>query len=294
MFLLSIRFYFTHMDTYETIVRALGYIRDNAGRQPSLDDVATSVNMSPYHFQRLFTEWAGISPKKFLQYLTLRYAKNCLKENRSLFETAHQTGLSGTGRLHDLFVKLEGMTPGEYKNGGENLTIYVSVQSSPYGKFVVASTDRGICNLFFINEEEDATALLREEWPSAKLVEKEKMLHLNVAAFFKHEKTDAPIALRLKGTPFQLKVWQALLQIPEGALTSYGVIATHLDAPTAQRAVGTAVGKNPVGYLIPCHRVIKSMGETGGYRWNPVRKQIMIGREAAQTNQDSESQTTLF
>ncbi|GET28421.1 methylated-DNA--[protein]-cysteine S-methyltransferase [Prolixibacter sp. SD074] len=161
-------------------------------------------------------------------------------------------------------------------------------------KFVVASTDRGICNLFFINEEEDATAIIKEEWPSARLVEKEHQLHRNVNSSFNQGKPNSPIALRLKGTPFQLKVWQALLQIPEGTLTSYGATATHLDAPSAQRAVGTAIGKNPVGYLIPCHRVIKRLGKTGGYRWDPVRKQAIIGREAAQTNQDSETQTTLF
>jgi len=281
------------MDTYEIIARALSYIRDNANRQPSLDDIAASVNVSPYHFQRLFTEWAGISPKKFLQYLSLNYAKHCLKENRSLFDTAHQTGLSGTGRLHDLFIKLEGMTPGEYKNGGENLTICFSVQSSPYGKFVVASTDRGVCNLFFIDDQ-NPMILLEKEWPSARLIEEEQPIHRQVSAFLFQEEPNGPIALRLKGTPFQLKVWQALLQIPEGTLTSYGVIADHLDTPSAQRAVGTAIGKNPVGYLIPCHRVIKSMGETGGYRWNPIRKQAMIGREAAQTDKDSETQQTLF
>lgn len=281
------------MDTYNIIARALGYIRDHANRQPSLDDIAASVNMSPYHFQRLFTQWAGISPKKFLQYLTINYAKHCLKENQSLFDTAHQTGLSGTGRLHDLFVTLEGMTPGEYKNGGENLTIFFSIQSSPFGNFVVASTDRGICNLFFFDDEDPATSLTKE-WPSARLEQKEQPIHKNVSAFLNQEKPDGTITLRLKGTPFQLKVWQALLQIPEGALTNYGVIAEHLDARSAQRAVGTAIGKNPVGYLIPCHRVIKSMGETGDYRWNPVRKQAMIGREAAQTSQDIETQQTLF
>ena len=282
------------MDTYETIARALQYIHDNAGQQPSLDDIAASVNMSPFHFQRLFTEWAGISPKKFLQYLTLNYAKKCLKENRSLFDTAHQSGLSGTGRLHDLFINLEGMTPGEYKNGGENLTIFYSVHSSPYGKFVVASTEKAICNLFFIDENEDATASLKAEWPSAKLIEKVTVEHRKVEAFFMHEKPDAPISLRLKGTPFQIKVWQALLQIPEGALTSYGVIATHLDAPNSQRAIGTAIGKNPVGFLIPCHRVIRSMGETGGYRWNPIRKQAIIGWEAARNDRHQDKQPTLF
>jgi len=282
------------MNTYETIARALRYIRDNANRQPSLDEIAANVYMSPYHFQRLFSEWAGISPKKFLQYLTLNYAKNCLKQNRSLFETAHQSGLSGTGRLHDLFISLEGMTPGEYKNGGEDLTIYYTVHASLFGTFVVASTDRGICNLFFIDEDEDAASLLRVEWPSARLVQEEKTMHRDVISFFEQKEPTNQIPLRLKGTPFQLKVWQALLQIPEGTLTSYGVIAAHLEAPSAQRAVGTAIGKNPVGYLIPCHRVIRNMGEMGGYRWNPIRKQAMIGRETAQNNQQPEIQNTLF
>lgn len=267
---------------YQKIAQALQYLRDHAQEQPELKTVAEVVHLSPFHFQRVFTEWAGVSPKKFLQYLSLQYAKEKLKENISLAEAAEGAGLSGSGRLHDLFIKLEGMTPGEYKNGGRALTIEYSIQESVFGKYLVASTSKGICNLFFFDTfSEEVVAELESLWPEATLLQNENSIHLQLKKFFHHQKP-GEIKLHLKGTDFQLKVWEALLRIPEGHLRSYSDIAESIQQPTAQRAVGTAIGSNPIGFIIPCHRVIKNMGGIGEYRWGSARKMAMIGWEAAQ------------
>jgi len=275
------------MQDYDKIAKALQYIRDHAQEQPDLETVAEVVHLSPFHFQRLFTDWAGVSPKKFLQYLSLEHAKQILKQQASIAEAAQGSGLSGSGRLHDLFVKIEGMTPGEYKNGGRSLTIEYSVQESVFGKYLVASTSKGICNLFFFDESsEEVITELKSLWPGATFQRKENSFHEQLKKFFSHQKPEQ-IKLHLKGTAFQLKVWEALLRIPEGNLYSYSDIAGSIQQPTAQRAVGTAIGSNPVGFIIPCHRVIKSMGGIGEYRWGSSRKMAMIGWEAAKNDSEA-------
>jgi AraC family transcriptional regulator of adaptative response/methylated-DNA-[protein]-cysteine methyltransferase len=270
---------------YERIARAIEYIRVNFRKQPSLDEVAAAVHMSPFHFQRLFTEWAGTSPKKFLQYTSVEYAKSLLKEKQAtLFDTAFETGLSGTSRLHDLFISIEGMTPAEFKQGGRDLLINYSFAETPFGPIIIASTPKGICHMEFIDNESQGLATLREKFPSAELNRKLDMLQQHALFIFQKDWKGLPeIKLHLKGTEFQLKVWQALLKIPAGRLSTYGRLGTEIDMPTASRAIGTAIGANPVAYLIPCHRVIQSTGDIGGYHWGPTRKAAMIGWEAAMT-----------
>ncbi|TGM05589.1 methylated-DNA--[protein]-cysteine S-methyltransferase [Leptospira barantonii] len=276
------------MDHYKKISNAIQFIRQHALSQPELDEIAQSVNLSPFHFQRLFTEWAGVSPKQFLQYLTLQSAKSILnKPQTTLFDAAYETGLSGTGRLHDLFVKIEGMTPGEFKNGGEKLKIRYSFQKSVFGDYLIASTEKGICNLFFYDiSKERIVSELKEQWNQAELVLQFDENQERVVKFFDQTSTKKEkIRLHLKGTDFQIKVWEALLKIPEGRLSSYWDIADSIGQESASRAVGTAIGKNPIGYLIPCHRVIKSTGGIGEYRWGSERKIAMIGWEASRNDQ---------
>lgn len=270
---------------FNRIAEAISYIKANFKTQPGLEEIAKKVNLSPFHFQRLFSEWAGTTPKRFLQYISIGYAKEMLKENQSLFDTALETGLSGTSRLHDLFVNIEGMTPGEYKNGGENLCINYSFAESPFGNVIVASTSKGICHIAFYDDENTAFANLQCQFPVAQyqqLLDKEQQ---NALYIFSHDWSKLQqIKLHLKGTDFQLKVWEALLKIPMGKLATYGNIAKQLQNPNASRAVGTAIGDNPVAFLIPCHRVIQSSGALGGYHWGVNRKTAMIGWEAAKTN----------
>lgn len=271
---------------YYRIAEAIDYIRQNVKEQPNLDDVAGKVNLSPFHFQRLFTEWAGVSPKKFLQYLTVEYSKNLLKQKTlSLFDVADDLGLSGTGRLHDLFVTLEGMTPGEFKNGGEDLQINYSFKESLFGEILVASTYKGICKLAFRSDNEDVFEELRTAFPNAALKEQSDDFQKSALSIFaKDWKEPQRIKLHLKGTDFQVKVWQALLTIPVGQLSSYGVVAQSVGNTNASRAVGTAIGDNPVAYIIPCHRVVQSTGNYGEYRWGSTRKKLLIGWEAAQVS----------
>lgn len=271
-------------DNFKRIAEAIQYLRNHFQSQPNLDEVATRLNLSPFHFQRLFTEWAGVSPKKFLQYTTLAYAKERLKEaNTSLFDAAFDAGLSGTSRLHDLFVNIEGMTPGEYKNGGEQLIIEYSLTESPFGNLVCASTQKGICHLTFSDDETESLRHMMDIFPNAKFREATSLFQENALKIFQKDWSDiGEIKLHLKGTPFQIKVWEALLKIPSGELTTYGSIAKSLHHPKAARAVGSAIGDNPVAYLIPCHRVIQSSGAFGQYQWGSERKVAMIGWEAAQ------------
>jgi AraC family transcriptional regulator of adaptative response/methylated-DNA-[protein]-cysteine methyltransferase len=271
---------------YQRIANAIDYIRLNFKAQPNLDEVAEKVNLSPFHFQRLFTEWAGISPKKFLQYLSLDYAKSLLKEKQAtLFDTAFETGLSGTGRLHDLFMNIEGMTPAEYKNGGKALAINYSFAESPFGNIIVASTPKGICYMAFADNRDEAFGHLRAQFPNAQYVQVVDLAQQNALFIFKKDWSElSGIKLHLKGTPFQLKVWEALLNIPIGGLATYATVASTIQQPTASRAVGSAVGDNPVAFLIPCHRVIKSTGEFGQYHWGATRKSAIIGWEAAKVS----------
>ncbi len=270
---------------YQRIEEAIAYINTHFREQPGLDQIAEKVHLSPFHFQRLFTEWAGVSPKKFLQYISLEHAKKMLNEQASLLHTAYETGLSGTGRLHDLFVNIEGMTPGEYKNGGENLQISYSFAESPFGNIIVASTPKGICHISFAATGNEGLNALKIAFPNASYRQVLDRMQQNALYLFTHDWSRLDeIKLHLKGTPFQVKVWEALLKIPTGGLSTYGQLAKQLGQPGASRAVGSAVGDNPVAFLIPCHRVIRSGGEFGQYHWGSIRKTAMIGWEAAQTN----------
>lgn len=273
---------------YERIAEAIDFLKDNFKAQPSLEEVAGKVHLSPFHFQRMFTEWAGVSPKKFLQYLSVEYAKGILTESKaSLFDAAYETGLSGTGRLHDLFVKVEGMTPGEYKNGGEDLAINYSFAESPFGNLLVAATPKGICHMAFVTDEVTAFQTLQSKFPKARFKQMVDLIQQNALYIFTQDWSRLhEIKLHLKGSPFQLKVWETLLKIPMGQLSTYGQIAQYIEQPNAARAVGTAIGSNPVAFLIPCHRVIQSSGVTGGYMWGPTRKSAIIGWEAARLDQE--------
>jgi AraC family transcriptional regulator, regulatory protein of adaptative response / methylated-DNA-[protein]-cysteine methyltransferase len=269
---------------YHRIAEAIEYINANFKEQPNLDDVAKKIHLSPFHFQRLFSEWAGTSPKRFLQYTSVEYAKKLLKENQAtLFETAYETGLSGTSRLHDLFINIEGMTPAEYKNGGRNLIINYSFAESRFGNIIVASTVKGICYMAFADSQSVAFAKMQNHFPNASFRQIVDLIQQNALHIFRHDWTKLnKIKLHLKGTGFQLKVWETLLKIPMGQLTTYGTIASQIEKPTASRAVGTAIGNNPVAFLIPCHRVILATGTFGGYMWGNTRKTAIIGWEAAQ------------
>ncbi len=270
---------------YERIAAAIDFIKGNFKQQPGLEQIAEQVNLSPFHFQKLFTDWAGTTPKKFLQYITAEHAKKLLKEKQvTLFETAYETGLSGTSRLHDLFINIEGMTPAEYKNGGQHLHINYSFAESPFGNMIVASTPKGICYMAFEEDENIALEKLVAKFPNATFSRKLDMLQQNALFIFQNDWSKLPeIKLHLKGTDFQLKVWETLLKIPMGALTTYGSIAQQINAPNASRAVGTAIGSNPIAFLIPCHRVIQSSGTFGGYMWGNTRKTAIIGWEGART-----------
>lgn len=271
---------------YHRIAEAIDYIKENFKEQPLLEEVAEKVHLSPFHFQRLFTEWAGTSPKKFLQYISIEHAKKLLKESQAtLFETAHETGLSGTSRLHDLFINIEGMTPAEYKNGGKNLSINYSFAESPFGTILVASTSKGICHIAFLEDRMLAFAALQNQFPNATFQQYFDLFQQNALFIFRHDWGKLnQIKLHLKGTDFQLKVWDTLLKIPMGQLSTYGNIAKRIDNPNASRAVGTAIGDNPVAFLIPCHRVIQSTGKLGGYMWGTTRKSAIIGWEATKIN----------
>ena len=265
---------------YQRIAKAIEYIQSNFKLQPNLDEVAEKVNLSPAHFQKIFTDWAGTSPKKFLQFISLEHAKNLLKEEKaSLFDAALETGLSSTSRLHDLFVNIEGMTPAEYKNGGKNLNINYSFSDSPFGEIITASTEKGVCYMAF---EANTLSDLKNKFPNASFFEKEDELQHNALSIFNQDWSKLhTIKLHLKGTDFQLKVWESLLKIPLGKLSTYGNLANEIGNPKASRAVGTAIGSNPVAFLIPCHRVIQSSGKIGGYMWGSERKQLIIGWESA-------------
>jgi len=275
-----------HQIDYHRIAQAIDYLKLNYKRQPSLDEAAEHVHLSPFHFQRMFKDWAGVTPKAFLQYLSVEHAKAILKEQQaSLFDAAFESGLSGTGRLHDLFIKVEGMTPGEYKNGGRDLQINYSFVESPFGTLIVASTPKGICHMAFADEGDNAAfADLKERFPNAQYQQLTDKIQQNAIFIFTQDWDKlSEIKLHLKGTPFQLKVWETLLKVPMGGLTTYAQLAGQVDNHKASRAVGSAVAGNPVALLIPCHRVIKSTGEIGQYHWGSPRKTAIIGWEAAKT-----------
>ncbi len=281
---------------FKRIADAIKILQNKITEQPSLEALAKQIHVSPAHFQKIFTEWAGVSPKKFMQFITISHAKQMLRSSflpnaplqknaATLFDTAAQTGLSGTGRLHDLFINIEGMTPGEYKNGGAGLSINYSFANTHFGNIIVASTQKGICHISFFENETLALKNLINFFPSAVYVQSAEEIHKKVTAIFNADHLpEGRINLHLKGTPFQIKVWEALLKIPEGHLNTYGNIAGKIESQNASRAVGTVIGQNPVAYLIPCHRVIQSTGLFGGYMWGSERKTAMIGWEAAKVN----------
>lgn len=273
---------------YTRIAAAIDYVQTHYQEQPSLADIAAHVHVSPDHFQRIFQEWAGTSPKKFLQYTGLQYAKRMLAEQQlSLFNTSLELGLSSTSRLHDLFIQIEGMTPAEYKNGGKNLTIYYSTYSSLFGEVLIAATDKGICYVAFDTEGDGGVPDLFDAYPQANLIAEQRDIHQNVLSFFNRDWHDlSTVKLHLRGTDFQLKVWEALLRIPMGKLTTYKEIASEIGREKSSRAVGNAIGSNPVAFLIPCHRVIQTSGLLGGYRWGITRKTALIGWEGSTLNQE--------
>lgn len=267
---------------YGVMRRAIELI-DESGENLSLEELAARMNMSPAHFQRVFSRWAGVSPKKFQQYLTLGHAKALLHERFTTLEAAHSVGLSGTGRLHDLFVKWEAMSPGEYARKGEGLQIYWGWFESPFGPALIMATDKGICGIGFAAETSAEAAMtdLTARWPKAEFVEDPARLRPWVAGAFGATDRLEPTPLHLIGAPLQIKVWEALLSIPSGHVTTYSEIAEAIGNPRAVRAVGTAVGRNPVSWLIPCHRALRKSGGLGGYHWGLPVKRAMLAYEAA-------------
>ena len=272
-------------DDYRRIAKAIGFIDANFNARPTLDQIAAHVCLSRFHFDRLFKRWAGISPMQFLQALTLENTKRKLIESRSLLDTALEAGLSGPGRLHDLFVTFDAMTPGEYKRLGAGLEIRYGFSLTPFGDCLLAVTGRGICHLGFVDNHKgpQAVAQLRQSWPGAVFKEDRAAIQATVQRIFDLPERGRlqPFHLLLKGTNFQVNVWRALLAIPPGRVLSYQDIAAYIGKPTAFRAAANAVAANPVGYLIPCHRVIAKSGAVHRYRWGAVRKKAMLGREAA-------------
>ncbi|MCA5006077.1 methylated-DNA--[protein]-cysteine S-methyltransferase [Sphingobacterium bovistauri] len=274
---------------YERIAKAIAFIQANFKQQPSLEEIAAHISLSPFHFQRLFQDWAGTTPKKFLQYISLQHAKKILQVSKSTEIATFETGLSSSSRLHELFVKIEHMSPAEYKNGGVSLQINYSIQHTPFGPLCVASTTKGICHLAFIENKEEAVTSIKLHYPNATIRHQEEEIHNKIDKIFSDiSSIPSPLSLHLKGTPFQLKVWEALLKIPKGQLRTYSDIALHIGNPKASRAVGTAIGSNPIAFLIPCHRVIQTSGLFGGYMWGATRKTAIIGWENANLNTESD------
>ena len=269
---------------YDRIAQAIRFIEQNHRRQPSLEEVARSVYLSEFHFQRLFRRWVGISPKRFLQFLTVEHAKRRLEECRSVLDATYDAGLSSPGRLHDLFVTLEAVTPGEYKARGAGLRIGYGVHDTPFGPALLAATERGLCSLAFVEEDGPGAAVdeLRERWSSATVAEDARVTEPLARRIFASDGDDGqPIPLFVQGTNHQVRVWEALLRVPAGAMVSYEQLAAAAGRPDAVRAVAGAVARNQIGYVIPCHRVIRKLGAFGGYRWGSARKQAILGWEAA-------------
>ena len=267
---------------YHVIRRAIEVI-DGADTPLSLSDLAARMDMSPAHFQRLFSAWVGVSPKRYQQYLTLDHAKFLLRERFTTFETAQSIGLSGTSRLHDLFLRWEAMAPGVYAQGGAGLTICYGWFDSPFGDSLVMGTDRGVCGIGFVSEttREGAMADLQSRWPKAQYCNGAQALQPWVDALYTRRGT-AP--LHFMGSPLQIKVWEALMNIPSGYVTSYSEIARYINAPKAVRAVGTAVGRNPISWFVPCHRALRKSGVLGGYHWGLPVKRALLAWEGAQVD----------
>lgn len=275
---------------YQIIQNSIEWMLEHFEAQPSLDALAKQAKMSPSHFQKLFVNFVGVSPKQFLASITITNAKRMIHTS-SLLDVTYRLGLSGTGRLHDLFIKLEGMTPGTYKGKGEGISLYYEFFPTIMGDMIVVSSEKGIQNLQFLQTTQkkmETLVSIQEELPYATWKEEERSLHIPIKQFLQnHTLPEKLIPLSVLGTPFQIKVWQSLLSIPQGDVTTYSEIATSIGQPNAQRAVGSAIGKNPIALLIPCHRVIQASGFIGGYRWNPIRKQMLLAWENALSTPES-------
>jgi AraC family transcriptional regulator of adaptative response/methylated-DNA-[protein]-cysteine methyltransferase len=270
---------------YQRVARAIRWLQTNAAAQPGLESVARHIGLSEYHFQRLFTRWAGVSPKRFLQFLTLEDAKRRLADTRNTLDLAAAVGLSGGSRLHDLFVTLEAMSPGEARLDGSGLDIRNGVHDTRFGRALIGLTHRGVCALQFLDDDASAHSLLASRWPQARLVPDATATAAVARRLFAPLETadPQPLAVLVKGSNLQVQVWRALLALPVGAVTTYGDVAAALDHPDAARAVGAAVAANPVAVLIPCHRVIRASGALAGYRWGETRKAALLGWEAARS-----------
>jgi AraC family transcriptional regulator, regulatory protein of adaptative response / methylated-DNA-[protein]-cysteine methyltransferase len=274
------------VNDYERIARVIRYLDERHIEQPDLSVLSKHAGLSPFHFHRLFTVWAGITPKDFLQCLTQSHARELLRQGKSILDTAMDTGLSGPGRLHDLCVNLEAASPGELKSGGEGWTIEAGVANSPFGQCLVGQSPRGICHFSFVDPGNlhAALAALQADWPEARLHRDDSMAARLSARIFERSRparTRSSLRVLVRGTAFQVRVWQALLKVPSGMLVSYGSLAAALNQPAAARAVGSAVGQNSLAYLIPCHRVIRETGIIGDYRWGSVRKRALMAWESA-------------
>ena len=271
---------------YDRIGLAIDFLEENYLEQPTLEEIAAHCGLSQHHFQRLFTRWAGISPKRFMGYLTLGHAKSLLRNKESVLDAAYDAGLSGPGRLHDLFISYDSMTPGEYKLLGKGMEVFYGWHDSPFGQALLMATDRGLCGLAFEESRFGKGALqdMAERWPNAAFFENKGKTREYANVLFGPGGTE--IKLHLLGTNFQIRVWEALLHIPPGQSTSYADVAAYLGNPNATRAVGTAVGRNPISYLIPCHRVLRGTGQLGGYHWGLTRKKAMLAWESAHFSED--------
>lgn len=273
------------MEDYKRIEKIIIFLEKNYQKQPSLEKISAHIGLSPFHTQRLFKRWAGISPKRFIQYLTIGYAKTILKDSGSLLDAAYASGLSGPGRLHDLFVTFDAVTPGEYKNRGENLHIQYGIHLCPFGFCLIGVTSRGISWLSFFGTEGPERSLteLSHQWKGAKIEENPQATEEYNEKIFGPEAASKPqlLTLFLKGTNFQIKVWEALLRLPPGSLFTYADLAAFIGKPHAIQAAAAAVGHNPVSFVIPCHRILRKSGKISGYRWGPTRKKAMIAWEAA-------------
>ncbi len=284
---------------YTRVARAIGFLADRADQQPKLAEVANAIGLSAHRTQRLFKRWAGVSPKRFLEFLTVEHAKELLDRSVSVLDTSLEVGLSGPSRLHDHFVKLEAMSPGEYKSSGRGLVISFGVHASPFGRVFLAASGRGVCRLAFLEDGEDGEgrsggrpdgcddcraeiAALERSWPGAEIIRDQRRSGDLVEKIFGPAEDPSEILVKVTGTNFQLAVWKALLDVPRGGLVSYEGVARAVGNPGATRAVGSAVGANPVAYLIPCHRVIRKSGAIGSYRWGAARKQALVAWESAQ------------
>lgn len=268
---------------HDLVAEAIAWLDAHAADQPELDALASHVGMSPSHLQRVFTRWAGVSPKRFVQYLTAETARGLLIDDATVLDTTHASGLSSPGRLHDLMVTIHAVTPGQARAGGEGMTIRHGIHPTPFGPALVGVTDRGVCHLAFVDEPTEALAVLQSRWPTATHVEDREASARVVEQVFGTGPLEAPLSVLVRGTNLQVQVWQALLRIPEGTAVSYATLARVVGRPDATRAVAGAVAANHVGVLIPCHRVLRSTGALSGYRWGPDRKRRILAVEAART-----------